>query len=73
MPSILSSGELWDSAPCSSGQMFVCQQAAKVSTTPEEIVPCEIFLKKRWRPVLDPQERCPEKDGKSLKSFGPLR
>ena len=37
------SGELWDSAPCSSGQMFVCQQSAKVSTTPEEIVPCEIF------------------------------
>ena len=73
MPSILSSGELWDSAPCSSGQMFVCQQSAKVSTTPEEIVPCEIFLKKRWKPVLDPQELCPEKDGKSLKSFEPLR
>ena len=44
MPSILSSGEFWDSAPCSSGQMFVCQQSAKVSTTPEEIVPCEIFF-----------------------------
>ena len=40
------SGELWDSAPCSSGQMFVCQQSAKVSTTPEEIVSCGIFLKK---------------------------
>ena len=73
MPSILSSGELWDSAPCSSGQMFVCQQSAKVSTTPEEIVSCEIFIKKRWKAILDPQELCPEKDGKSLKSFGPLR